>query len=116
MDWGKFSQAVHLSWTARGVSGNVPNLSTFLWDLGSRGPVVGFDRAVGLRVERKKSLIIAVGGKMEVYLIRALLLYLIAAHSPFFTILKIGYISLQYLFNISFPAHSLPLFYRHTPD
>ena len=74
---------------------------------------MGFDRAVGLRVERKA---IAVGGKMEVYLIRALLLYSIAAHSPFFDIPKIGYISMHHLFNISFPAHSLPLFYRHTPD
>ena len=89
---------------------------SFLWDLGSRGPVVGFDRAVGLRVERKTSLIIAVGGKMEVYLIRALLLYSIASHSPLFNIPKIGYISMYHLFNISFPAHSLPLFYRHTPD
>ena len=61
VDWGKFSQAVNLGWTARGVSGNVPNLITLLWDLGSRGPVVGFDRAVGFRVERKRSLIIAVG-------------------------------------------------------
>ena len=100
----------------RGVSGNVPNLITLLWDLGSRGPVAGFDRAVGFRVERKRSLIIAVGGKREVYLIRALLLHLIAAHSPFFKIPKIGYISLHYLFNTLFPAHSLPLFYRHTPD
>ena len=66
VNWGKFSQAVHLGWTARGVSGNVPNLITLLWDMDSRGPVVGFDRAVGFRVERKRSLMIAVGGKIEV--------------------------------------------------
>ena len=37
--WGKFSQAVHLGWTAKCASGNVPNLSRSCVSWARGGPL-----------------------------------------------------------------------------